>query len=57
MGSDPARSVVDAYGRHHGLSNLWIADASTFPSCVGVNPQMTIMAFARRTGEAIAAAS
>ncbi|MGH2694837.1 MAG: GMC family oxidoreductase N-terminal domain-containing protein, partial [Actinomycetota bacterium] len=54
MGADPERSVVDAYGRHHEVDNLWVADASTFPSCVGVNPQMTIMAFALRTAERLA---
>jgi choline dehydrogenase-like flavoprotein len=55
MGRDPARSVVDSYGRHHHLAGLRVADASTFPSCVGVNPQMTIMAFAMRTAEALLA--
>jgi choline dehydrogenase-like flavoprotein len=55
MGEDPARSVVDSFGRHHAVSNLWITDASVFPSCVAVNPQMTIMAFARRSAEALAA--
>ena len=55
MGADPARSVVDPYGAHHALRSLWVADASTFPSCVGVNPQVTIMAFARRTAEVLAA--
>jgi hypothetical protein len=55
MGSDPRRSVVDSFGRHHSVDRLWVADASTFPTCVGVNPQMTIMAFAKRTAEALAA--
>jgi choline dehydrogenase-like flavoprotein len=55
MGGDPTRSVVDSWGRHHAFENLWVADASVFPSCVGVNPQMTIMAFAKRTAETIAA--
>lgn len=54
MGSDPTRSVVDSYGRHHMVDRLWVADASVFPSCVAVNPQMTIMAFAKRTAERIA---
>ena len=56
MGADPARSVVDSFGRHHAVDRLWIADASVFPSCVAVNPQMTIMAFAKRTAERVAAA-
>jgi choline dehydrogenase-like flavoprotein len=51
MGPDPERSPVDSYGRHHSVQGLWVADASTFPTCVGVNPQMTIMAFAKRTAE------
>lgn len=51
MGADPERAVLDPYGRHHVVSGLWVADASVFPSCVGVNPQITIMAFARRTAE------
>ncbi len=55
MGGDPDRSVVDSYGRHHCVENVWVADASIFPSCVGVNPQMTIMAFSRRTAERMAA--
>jgi choline dehydrogenase-like flavoprotein len=49
MGSDPAATVVDQYGRLHGLRNLFVADASVFPSCLGVNPQITIMAVATRT--------
>jgi choline dehydrogenase-like flavoprotein len=49
MGSDPASTVVDQYGRLHGVRNLFVADASVFPSCLGVNPQVTIMAMATRT--------
>ena len=56
MGADPATCVVSPFGAHHAVQNLWVADASTFPSCVAVNPQMTIMAFAKRTAETIAAA-
>jgi choline dehydrogenase-like flavoprotein len=47
--------VVDGYGQHHQVADLWVADGSTFPTCVGVNPQLTIMAFALRTAERIAA--
>jgi choline dehydrogenase-like flavoprotein len=36
---------------------MWVADASLFPTCLGVNPQVTIMAFATRVADAIAASS
>ena len=35
---------------------VWIGDASAFPSASGTNPMITIMALARRTAAAIAAA-
>jgi GMC oxidoreductase len=54
MGPNPATSVIDPAGRHHHAPGVWVADASTFPTCVGVNPQLTIMAFARRTAEILA---
>jgi choline dehydrogenase-like flavoprotein len=30
----------------HGLENLYVCDASSFPSSVTVNPQLTVMALA-----------
>ncbi|MFQ6538018.1 MULTISPECIES: GMC oxidoreductase [Aphanothece] len=48
MGSDPASSVVNLEGRCHGLENLWIADASVFPSCPAVGPGLTVIANALR---------
>jgi choline dehydrogenase-like flavoprotein len=41
---DPKRGVVDKDLAVHGFENLHIADASVFPSCIGVNPIETIMA-------------
>lgn len=55
MGADPESSALDPFGRHHRVANLWVADGSTFPTCVGVNPQLAIMAFAKRTAEALVA--
>lgn len=49
------KGVVDSWGRHHDVDNLYVADGSIFPTCVGVNPQVSIMAFATRTAETIAA--
>lgn len=51
MGLGPSSSVVDAAQRLHGVSGLVVADASVFPNCIGVNPQVTIMAFALRAAE------
>ena len=48
MGEDPARCVVDSWGKLSAVSNLWINDASILPDCTGVNPQSTLMAIARR---------
>jgi choline dehydrogenase-like flavoprotein len=44
MGGDPSRSVVDPVGRVWGWKNLRVADASIFPTSLGVNPQVTTMA-------------
>ena len=49
--------VVDSWGAHHDVRNLFVADGSVFPTCVAVNPQISIMAFATRTAERIASGS
>ena len=48
MGADPRRSVVDSDGRAHSLRGLYVADASLFPTSVGVPPTLTIAAMADR---------
>ncbi len=50
MGEHPESSVVDAHGRSHEVSNLWLCDASVFPSSGAVNPALTIAALALRLG-------
>lgn len=56
MGVDSASSVTDAHGRSHDHGNLWIADASLFPtSGGGEGPSLTIHALALRAAERIAA--
>lgn len=50
MGYDPATSVTDPFGKTHDLDNLYIADASVMPSIGAVNPALTVMACALRTG-------
>jgi hypothetical protein len=49
IGTDPAKSVVDPDGRVHGFRNLFVCDASVFPTSVGVNLQVTVMAIASMT--------
>lgn len=44
MGLDPETSVVGPDGLVWGWDNLHVADASIFPSSLGVNPQVTVMA-------------
>ena len=55
MGSNAATSVVDLQGRCHELANLWIADASIFPSCPSVPIGLTVIANALRIGEQVLA--
>jgi choline dehydrogenase-like flavoprotein len=46
MGTDPARSVVNGWGRSHDAKNLFIVDGSVFVTSGGVNPTSTIQAVA-----------
>ncbi len=46
MGGDPATSVVGPDFRHHAVDRLYVADSSVFPTNIGVNPQIPIMALA-----------
>lgn len=48
MGEDKRRCVADSFGRVHGYDGLYIADTSLLCTAPGVNPQGSIMAFARR---------
>ena len=50
---DPARGVVDADLEAHDVPRLFVADGSIFPSSLGVNPQLTIMAFAQRAARQV----
>jgi len=48
MGERLDRCAADSYGKLHGFENLYINDASMLPDSPGVNPQGSVMAFARR---------
>ncbi len=51
FGADPATSVLDVHCQAHELDNLYVVDASFFPSIGAVNPALTVMANAIRVGE------
>lgn len=53
FGHDPRTSVLDANNRAHDLSNLYVVDASFFPSSGGTNPSLTIAANALRVAAAV----
>jgi choline dehydrogenase-like flavoprotein len=52
-GDDPATSVLDGSNRAHELDNLYVSDASFFPSSGGTNPSLTIAANGLRVAEII----
>lgn len=51
MASDPARGVVDADCRVHGVANLYAAGSSVFPTSGWANPTLTILALALRLAD------
>ncbi len=54
MGNSPKTSVVDLNLETHDVKGLFVTDGSIFPSSLGVNPQVSIMAFAGRAANDIA---
>ncbi|MFY9558337.1 MAG: GMC family oxidoreductase [Blastocatellia bacterium] len=46
LSGDPDLGVVDPQFKAYGYDNLFVCDASVFPSSLGVNPQLTVMALA-----------
>jgi choline dehydrogenase-like flavoprotein len=55
FGTDPATSVLDLNCRAHEVDNLYLADASFFPSIGAVNPTLTIVANALRVADHVGA--
>lgn len=51
FGHDPATSALDVNCKAHELDNLYVVDASFFPSSAAVNPGLTIIANALRVGD------
>ena len=53
FGTDPKTSVLDINCKAHDIDNLYVTDASFFPSCGAFNPALTIAANALRVSEHI----
>jgi choline dehydrogenase-like flavoprotein len=53
FGTDPKTSVLDPWCRSHDIDNLFVVDASFFPSSAAINPALTIAAQALRTADHI----
>jgi len=55
FGTNPTTSVLDPWCRAHDVDNLFVVDASFFPSSAAVNPGLTIIAQALRVADHIQA--
>jgi choline dehydrogenase-like flavoprotein len=61
MGADPVGHPADPAGRLRRdsrgsvIAGLYVADTSTFPTAIGVNPMITVMAMARRVSRTVLA--
>ncbi len=55
IGRNRKMGVLDENFRVHGYANLFVTDASAFPTSLQVNPQMTVMSLARYAAARIAA--
>jgi choline dehydrogenase-like flavoprotein len=53
IAADPRQGVCAPDGSVRRTRNLYVADASLFPTSVGVNPMMTIIAFAKQVSRGI----
>jgi choline dehydrogenase-like flavoprotein len=57
LSGEPGKGVVDPTFRVHGFENLFVCDASVFPTATTVNPQLTVMALAEYAAPGIAEAT
>lgn len=53
MNADPGEGVVDANSRVHGVSNLYVAGSSVFPTSGIGNPTLTLLAMTFRLSDHI----
>ncbi len=55
LNNDPTQGVVDGEFRVHGTSNLFVADASLFPTTIVVNLQWLVMGLGLLAGRTVSA--
>jgi choline dehydrogenase-like flavoprotein len=53
MSGHRSKAVLTPQGESWDVRGLYVADASTFPTCSGVNPMITIMAVAHKTAQVV----
>jgi choline dehydrogenase-like flavoprotein len=54
IAADPGAGACAIDGSVHGTEGLYVADGSLFPTSVGVNPMMTIIAFSKQIARGLA---
>jgi choline dehydrogenase-like flavoprotein len=54
ISADPREGACAPDGSVHGTRDLYVADASLFPTSVGVNPMMTVIALAKQVARGLA---
>ncbi len=55
MGNDPINSVVDKNCKSHDIDNLYISDASIFPSCPSIGHGLTVIALSIKLADYLTA--
>jgi choline dehydrogenase-like flavoprotein len=54
ISADPREGACAPDGSVYGTRDLYVADASLFPTSVGVNPMMTVIALAKQVARGLA---
>jgi cholesterol oxidase len=54
MSDDPETGVVSPEGEVYGHPGLYVTDAASIPSSIGINPALTVGANALRIADALA---